>query len=191
MEVTDELYVTNRDEWRAWLRNNHTSQKEIWLIYYKKNTGRPSIPYSDSVEEALCFGWIDSLIKKLDDERYARKFTPRKEESSWSSANKRRAEKMIKTGKMTEAGLLRITGAKRSGEWYKTTRARTELTVPAYVEAALGKNKKALENFNKLAPSYKRHYVGWIASAKREETRARRLTEALRLLEKNEKLGMK
>lgn len=191
MGIIDELYVADRDEWRAWLRNNHASQKEIWLIYHKKHTGKPSIPYSDSVEEALCFGWIDSLIKKIDDETYARKFTPRKMESKWSAANKRRASKMIENGKMTEAGLLKIRGAKRSGEWYKPTQARTKLAIPAYIEAALAKNKKALKNFNDLATSYKRQYVGWITSAKREETRTRRLAEALRLLEKNEQLGMK
>jgi len=191
MKIADELYVTNRHDWREWLRKNYETEKEIWLIYYKKHTGKPSVPYNDSVEEALCFGWVDSIIKKIDDEKFARKFTPRKSKSKWSQANKKRVEKMIKKGKMTAAGLTKIMEAKKSGEWFKTTPARKELVIPPYVKEALAKNKNALDNFNNLAKSYKRQYVGWISSAKRKETRKRRLIEAISLLERNEKLGMK
>ena len=191
MDITNELHVADRDDWRDWLRKNHATKKEIWLIYYKKHTGKPSILYDDSVEEALCFGWVDSIIKRIDDEKFARKFTPRKAKSRWSEENKKRARKMIKEGKMTEAGLARIGEAKESGEWFKITPARKELVIPPYLKAALAKNKKALENFSNLTESYKRQYVGWITSAKREETRKRRLAEAIRLLEKSEKLGMK
>jgi uncharacterized protein YdeI (YjbR/CyaY-like superfamily) len=191
MRINNELYITNRDDWREWLRRNHYTKKEVWLIYYKKLTGKPSIPYDDSVEEALCFGWIDSIIKKIDDEKFARKFTPRKANSRWSEANKNRARKMIDEGKMTEAGLAEIKEAQRSGEWFNTVPARKELVVPPYMKEALAKNKKALTNFNNLAKSYKRQYVGWITNAKREETRRIRLAEAIRLLKKNEKLGMK
>ncbi len=191
MEITEGLYISNRDDWRKWLRNNHDTENEVWLIYYKKHTGKPSIPYNDSVEEALCFGWIDSIIKRIDDERFARKFTPRKERSRWSEVNKKRGRRMIEAGKMTEAGLARIREAKRSGEWYKTAPRRKDLVVPPFVKGALSANKKALENFNSLAISYKRQYVGWIMSAKREKTRKRRLAEAIQHLEKNKKLGMK
>lgn len=191
MDIANELYVADRDDWREWLRKNHAIKKEIWLIYYKKHTGKPSILYDDSVEEALCFGWVDSIIKRIDDEKFARKFTPRKAKSRWSEANKKRARKMMKEGKMTEAGLTRVWEAKESGEWFKTTPARKEVVIPPYLKAALTKNKKALENFNNLTKSCKRQYVGWITSAKREETRKRRLAEAIRLLEKGEKLGMK
>jgi len=191
MKTSDELYVANRDDWREWLRRNHDIKKEVWLIYYKKQTGKPSIPYDDSVEEALCFGWIDSIIKKIDDEKFARKFTPRKAKSRWSEANKKRARKMIREGKMTEEGLAKIREAEKSAEWFRTSPVRKELVIPPYMKAALAKNKKALENFNNLAKSYKRQYVGWITSAKREETRKRRLAEAIRLLEKSQKLGMK
>lgn len=191
METSGKLYVTSRDDWRAWLRRNHDTKKEVWLIYHKKQTGKPSIPYDDSVEEALCFGWIDSIIKKIDDEKFARKFTPRKAKSKWSEANKKRAKRMMKEGKMEEAGFAKIMEAKKGGEWFKTAPVRKELVIPLYVKEALAKNKKALDNFNNLAKSYKRQYIGWIASAKREETRRRRLAEAIRLLEKNEKLGMK
>ncbi|MGD8505751.1 MAG: YdeI/OmpD-associated family protein [Candidatus Bathyarchaeota archaeon] len=191
MKTSDKLYVANRDDWRGWLRHNHDTKKEIWLIYYKKHTNKPSIPYDDSVEEALCFGWVDSIIKRIDDEKFARKFTPRKAKSRWSEANKERARTMIKEGKMTETGLARISEAKKGGEWSRTPPVRKELVIPLYMKEALTKNKKALGNFNNLAKSYKRQYVGWITSAKREETRRRRLSEAIRLLEKNEKLGMK
>jgi uncharacterized protein YdeI (YjbR/CyaY-like superfamily) len=191
MEITEKLYVTNRDDWREWLRKNHATKKEIWLIYYKKHTGKPTIPYGDSVEEAICFGWIDSIIKKIDDEKYSRKFTPRKAKSGWSHLNKKRARKMVKERKMTEAGLEKIREAKESGEWFKAKVVRKELVTPIYIEEALAKSEKALENFNNLAESYKKQYVGWIASAKREETRKRRIAESIRLLEQNEKLGMK
>ena len=161
------------------------------MIYYKKHTGKPRIPYDDAVEEALCFGWIDSIVKKIDDKNFAQKFTPRKGKSNWSEANKKRVRKMIKEGKMTEAGLAKIREAKNSGEWFKTVPARKELVIPPYIEKALATNKKALDNFNNLADTYKRHFVGWITSAKREETRERRLMQAIRLLEQNKKLGMK
>lgn len=139
----------------------------------------------------MCFGWIDSIIKRIDDEKYTRKFTPRKAKSRWSELNKERARKMIDEGKMTEAGLAKIREAKKSGEWYKTAARRKEFVIPRYMKEALAKNQKALANFNNLAKTYKRQYVGWITSAKREETRKRRLAEAIELLEKNEKLGMK
>ena len=191
MKSCDKLYVTSRDDWRLWLRRNHNVAKEVWLIYYRKQTGKPSIPYDDSVEEALCFGWIDSIIKKIDDEKFARKFTPRKAKSRWSESNKKRVRKMITEGMMTEEGLAKIREAKESGEWLKTTPARKEPVIPPYMKEALKKHRKALENFNNLAKSYRRQYIGWITSAKREETRRRRLDEAIRLLEKSEKLRMK
>lgn len=191
MESSDTLYLASRNAWRTWLGHNHDSAKEVWVIYHKKHTGKPSIPYDDSVEEALCFGWIDSIIKRIDDEKFARKFTPRTAKSIWSEANKKRARKMIKDGKMTEAGLAKIREAEKSGEWSRTPLVRKELVIPPFIKAAFVGNEKALENFSNLAMSYKKQYVGWITSAKREETRKRRLAEVIRLLEKNERLGMK
>ncbi|MCK4320636.1 YdeI/OmpD-associated family protein [Candidatus Bathyarchaeota archaeon] len=191
MKITEKLHVTNRDDWRAWLRKNYDTKKEVWLIYYKRHTGKPRIPYDGAVEEALCFGWIDNLVKKIDDEKFAQKFTPRKGKSKWSEANKKRARKMIKEGKMTKAGLAKIREAKSNGEWFKTAPVKKELVIPAYIKKAFATNEKALDNFNNLANGYKRQLVGWITSAKRGETRKRRLTEAIRLLEQNKKLGMK
>lgn len=191
MKMTQQLYVTSRDEWRRWLERNHDAENEVWLIFYKKHVGKPSIPYEDAVEEALCFGWIDSIIKKIDEKKFVRKFTPRKSSSRWSELNKERVQKMIEARKMTETGMKRVREAEESGEWFKTSLPRKRLETPQYLREALMGNKRAWENFNNLANSYKRQYIGWIASAKREETRKRRLVEAIELLERNEKLGMK
>ena len=186
-----ELYVINRDDWRVWLDKNHNTTKEVWLIYYKKHAGKPSISYEASVEEALCFGWVDSIIKRLDNDRCARKFTPRKTASRWSESNEKRAEKMIREGRMTEAGMARIREAQERGEWRKVRAVSKELVVPSFIEEALAKNEKAHAFFDTLANSYKRQIVGWVSSAKKEETRARRLAEVVGLLEKNQKLGLK
>ncbi len=189
--MKSELYVTNRNDWRNWLEKNHDAAKEVWLIYYKKHTGKPSVSYEDTVEEALCFGWVDSILKRLDDDRCARKFTPRKSSSSWSESNKKRAEKMIRERRMTEAGMARIREARESGEWSRVREASKELAVPSFIQEALAENEKARAFFDSLANSYKRQIVGWVSSAKKEETRARRLTEVIGLLEKNQKLGLK
>lgn len=191
MALLNELYVKTREEWRAWLEKNHTISKGVWLIYYKKHTGKPRIPYNDAVEEALCFGWIDSLVKKLDEKRYCQKFTPRNKNSEWSDLNKQRVQNMIDSGLMTEAGLLKIRTAQQSGKWDRKPKIHMALKMPGEFEKILKSNETAAKNFEKLPPSYKRHFIGWIASAKRPETRERRMFEALSLLEKNQKLGMK
>ncbi len=189
---TKELYVTSRDVWRTWLKKNHNLENEVWLIYYKKHTGKPRINYDDAVEEALCYGWIDSIVKKIDEEKYARKFAPRKHRSKWSALNKKRAKIMIKAGRMTEAGLAKVKGIDLNDEReLKSKPIRRELVVPPDVKEALEADKKIWENFNNLAFSYKKQYVGWITSAKREETWGKRLRESIRLLAQNKKLGMK
>lgn len=191
MKMNNILYIINRNEWRTWLKRNHNSQKEVWLIYYKKHTAKLRIPYEDAVEEALCFGWIDSTVKKLNEKTYAQKFTPRKANSKWSELNKKRALKMIKAGKMAEAGLAKIREAKDNDKWSETAQVKKELVLPPSLKKILMRNEKTWKNFNGLTPSYKRLYAGWILSAKKEETRQRRLKEAMELLEKNKKLGMK
>lgn len=191
MKATKTLYVTNRKEWREWLEKNFTTEKEVWLIFYKKHIEKPKILYDDAVEEAICFGWIDSIIKKIDDEKYARKFTPRAKGSGWSELNKKRAEAMIAIGRMTEAGLQKIEEAKRNGIWSKASAQRKEFELSPEYEKILKSNKKAWHNFNSLAPSHKKNYIGWVMSAKREETRKSRFNEVLRCLEQNKKLGLK
>ena len=169
------LHITNRDEWRAWLEKHHDAEKEVWLVYYKKRAGKPRIPYEDAVEEALCYGWIDSTVNRIDDEKYMQKFTPRKNESVWSEANKRRAGRMIKHGRMTEAGLAKIREAKRTGQWDRAGRRQYPTEIPHDLKGALAANKKAGQNFENLAPSYRRQLLGWIMSAKRDETRRKRI----------------
>jgi uncharacterized protein YdeI (YjbR/CyaY-like superfamily) len=191
MGETEELHVNNRSAWRSWLEKNHDTGKEVWLIFYKKHTGKPHLTYDEAVEEALCFGWIDSIVKRIDDEKFAQKFTPRKIGSKWSESNKRRADKMIMQGEMTRAGLGLVNEAKKRGEWSAASMPKRDFAVPVYIEDALRSNEKALASFMKLAPSYKRQYVGWVDSAVKEDTRKRRLAEIIRVLERNEKLGMK
>ncbi len=189
------IYLPDRKAWRKWLEKNHASESHIWLIYYKKHTGKPSIPYNDAVEEALCFGWIDSLVQRLDNERYMQKYTTRKPKSTWSKHNVRRVEKMIAEGKMTPRGMEPYDFAKKNGllpemgEDPKPDRMFPE--TPDYFRQALRENPKAEETFNALAPSYKVQYLGWIMAAKKEETRQRRLKEAIEILESGGKLGMK
>jgi uncharacterized protein YdeI (YjbR/CyaY-like superfamily) len=190
-KMMDEFFAANRNEWRAWLQANHDAVKGVWLVYYKKRVGRPSVSYDESVEEAICFGWIDSVIRRLDDERCVRKFMPRRADSNWSESNKKRAQKMIEEGKMTEVGFVRVNEAKESGEWYTVPEVRKDLEIPEFFLQALGKSKKALLNFEKLANSYKRQYVGWVTNAKKEETRKRRLAEVISVLEQDRKLGLK
>ena len=192
MKLANELYVTNRDDWREWLEKNYETEKEIWLVYYKKHTGKPSVPYTDSVEEALCFGWIDSIIKRIDDEKYVRKFTPRKEKSRWSALNVKRVKKMINTGKMKPRGLELYNYAAKHGLLPAPDQAiRKELDIPQFINQSLSKNKIAKDTFKSLAPSHKRQYIGWVMDAKKEETRMRRLKEMIQLLSEGKKLGLK
>ena len=138
--------MASREEWRAWLEKNHSTKSEIWLLFYKQHTGKPCVSYDDALDEALCFGWVDSIVKRVDDERYLRKFTPRKNGSIWSEANKKRAERLIREGRMTQAGLARVKEVKESGKWSMRRVGEKELKVPAFFEQALATNEKALEN---------------------------------------------
>lgn len=185
------FYFKNRSEWREWLENNHDKFTEIWLIYYKKHTGKPGISYADAVEEALCYGWIDSTVKRIDEKRYCQKFTPRRERSIWSPLNKKRVKELIKKGFMTEYGQAKIDAAKKSGNWDKSPEVKiTEIDRSVLMEA-LENDMVAKTNFDKLPPSQKKLYLAWVGTAKKEETRQRRLIEALDNLRNGRKLGMK
>ncbi len=188
MKITETLNLTNRKDWRTWLQRNHKKKQEIWLIYYKKHTRKPRIPYDHAVEEALCFGWIDSTVQKLDTERYAQKFTPRKSGSRWSRLNIQRARKMIKKNRMTKAGLTLFKEAE--GQRVDVPIAEKRYTVPADLKRELAKNKKALKNFNNFAPSYRKMYVLWILDAKKKETRMKRIRRVVERSARNEKPGM-
>jgi len=184
--------VKNRADWRAWLAAHHDKETEIWLIYHKKETGVASIDYESSVEEALCYGWVDSIIKKIDEMKYARKFTPRKDDSKWSPSNIKRVKKLLKEGLMTEHGLQKMEAAKRSGKWDDPVQ-RPELSFEIQPEfaQALKNNKQAKETFENLALTYQKQYLGWIEVAKRPETRHKRIEESVRLLAEGKKLRLK
>jgi uncharacterized protein YdeI (YjbR/CyaY-like superfamily) len=179
------LDVGTRSQWRSWLEAHFDSESEIWLVFHKRHTDTGSITYDDSVEEALCFGWIDSIILRLDDDRYARKFTPRKPESRWSTINRRRYEDLKKRKLLLPAGVERAPTGKED------VAPKRFLVLPPYMEKELKSHPKAWDYFNQLAPSYRRLYIGWIDSAKQEATRAKRLREAIGLLKEGRKLGLK
>ncbi len=187
-----QVHVTTRSEWRRWLAENHDQEKRgIWLVFHKKKAGKPSLEYQESVEEALCFGWIDSIIKKIDDDKYCRKFTPRKDESQWSNTNKKRVEKIVEEGRMTEFGLAKVEAAKRSGRGEIDLRPSINMEMPQELSEALARNTNAKDFFAELAPTYQKQFIGWIVTAKRPRTKAKRIKESLALLAKGEKLGMK
>ena len=181
------IFFRDRAAWRKWLEKNHASHPGFWMVYYKNHAGKSGVDYGASVEEALCFGWIDSLIHRVDDERYARKFTPRTNAAHWSAINLERVKRMKAAGRMKPVGLAKL--AKGVKAYVPLMQRR--IALPADLKKALEKNRRARENFERLAPGYRRHYVGWIATAKREETRARRVRKAILLLAANRKLGLK
>ena len=123
-------------EWRAWLERNHDAEIAVWLVFHKKHTGKPTISYDAAVGEALCFGWIDSIVKRIDEDRFARKFTPRKVNSKWSELNKDLAERMIREGRMAESGLVQINEAKKNGEWFSKVLPKKEIVVPQSMREA-------------------------------------------------------
>jgi uncharacterized protein YdeI (YjbR/CyaY-like superfamily) len=171
------LHVTTREEWRAWLRANHRREKEVWLVSYKKRTGKPAVAYDDALDEALCFGWIDAMVRRIDGERYAQKYTPRQAKSTWSAANIERAKRLIRQRRMTRAGREALGDALETGPTSRTP--SRDLTVPPDFARALRANKLAQRKFDALAPGYRRRYLGWINDAKRDETRRKRIAEAV------------
>jgi len=184
------LLMRNRDEWRKWLERNHNKEKEVWLVFYKKHTGKLGLSYDDAVEEALCFGWIDGRLKRIDDEKHLIRFSPRRKNSVWSEINRKKAEKMIREGKMTETGLAKIEEAKKSGKWFSAYTSK-KLAIPPDLEKALKDDKKAWDNFRNFANSYQLAYIYWVESAKREETRKKRIKEVVKRASQNKKPGDK
>jgi uncharacterized protein YdeI (YjbR/CyaY-like superfamily) len=185
------LHPPTRPAWRTWLAANHDRETEIWLVYSKRHTNLPRVEYAEAVEEALCFGWIDSIVRSIDADRYAQKFTPRKAKSKWSALNLERFARMVREGKMTAAGLAKAPPENAGAVSPKPPAGEGEDSVPSYIEEALRENGAAWTNFSSFAPSYRRLYIRWIEDAKREETRRKRLAEAVSLLERNQKLGLK
>jgi len=186
-----QIYLKTRTDWRNWLIQNQNNNSGIWLVFYRKHSGKLTLEYDAAVEEALCFGWIDSIIKKLDNERYVRKFTPRRSNSRWSELNKKRVRKLMKQGLMTKSGATKVTEAKKSGLWEQSGQPEISFEIPREFESVLAKNKKAKIFFDQLAHAYQKQFIGWISVAKRQETKDRRVGESIALLEQGKKLGLK
>jgi uncharacterized protein YdeI (YjbR/CyaY-like superfamily) len=180
----EKVYAKDRLTFRKWLEKNHTSAPGIWLVYYKKNSGKPSISYPEAVKEALCFGWIDSKVNAIDDERYMQVFTPRKAKSVWSALNKKYLLELQEQNFMTEAGLKTIEIAKQNGQWESLDKVEA-LEIPDDLAKAFKKNKIAKANFEKFPPSSRKLILQWITSAKRDETRQKRIEETVTLAEQN------
>ena len=168
----------SRAAWRRWLRSNHASASGVWIRFYRKASGRASVTYAEAVEEALCFGWIDSLVRSFDDESYVQLFTPRKRNSAWSRTNKERVERLTAAGLMTAAGLEKIEEARRNGSWESLDSVEA-LEVPEDLRRALARNRKARENFEKLSPSRKKQLLYRVNGARRAETRRKRIREVI------------
>jgi len=179
------LEVRSRRQWRAWLATHHKSSSGIWLVFYKQHTKLKSMPYEDAVREALCFGWIDSLVKRLDDDRYALKVTPRKPTSKWSDLNRKRWLELKAAGLLSSAGLA-------TAPTENTYGPRPVIPdLPNYIAKAIKGDAEAWKFFRELAPRHRRDFVVWIHTAKRPETRERRIRESLALLAAEKKLGLK
>jgi uncharacterized protein YdeI (YjbR/CyaY-like superfamily) len=185
-----ELYFKTGKEWHEWLEKNHSISKGIWLRYYKKPSGKPRIPYVDAVEEALCFGWIDGKIKRINEDYYIQYFTPRRRGSRWSKYNIDRVEKLIQDGRMKAAGLDAFRQVLEKPELVYDNRSDGDPELPGDLGASLEKNKKAFENFLNFSPSSRRIYIEWLKSAKKSETRERRIVKIVELSERNIKPGI-
>ncbi len=187
MNLGKTLYVANRKQWRSWLAKNFAKEKEIWLIYYRKSSGKLRIPYNDAVEEALCYGWIDSILKSIDKEKFAQRFTPRKPKSNLSEMNKERIRRLIKKRKMTAAGLNAI-----SGSFDKFKNNEEKLTIAKDILIALKTNKPAWKNFQNFPEGYKRVRIGFIESRRRHgnEIFQKSLQHFIKMTAKNKRFGM-
>jgi uncharacterized protein YdeI (YjbR/CyaY-like superfamily) len=178
------------EDWRAWLAENHATAQEVWLVIRKKHTSKAGLTYVDALEEALCFGWIDGILKRIDDEKHTVRFSPRRKNSIWSEQNKKRVGKLIQEGRMTEAGLAKIKEAKANGQWEKAAVREDVTAVPPELTAALARNAQARVNFEKLAPSYRKQFIYWVSTAQRDQTREKRIKATIKLLVANRRLGM-
>ncbi len=192
MELGETLYVTNRKQWRAWLAKHHKTKKEIWLVYYRKDSGKPRIPYNDAVEEALCYGWIDSTQKKVGDESTAQRFSPRRKGSPVSPMNKERIRRLIASKKMTKAGMESI-GHELTEDLKKASASKQlkKFQIPDDILERLKQDELVWKHFQKFPESYKRIRIGWIDGARnRPEEFQKRLRYFLKMTRENKRYGM-
>ena len=186
MEEKEHHYFKNTVEWRNWLHENHTKSNGVYLIFYKVDSPFESMRWEEAVQVAICYGWIDSTVKKLDSERRRQVFSPRKDKSVWSKLNKSYIEKLLHTNLIHESGLAKIETAKKNGSWTSLDKVE-DLIIPTDLENAFNKNSKAYQNYLNFSPSYRKSYLYWLNQAKREETRNNRITEIISCCEKNMK----
>jgi uncharacterized protein YdeI (YjbR/CyaY-like superfamily) len=183
------LHFDSRQQWRSWLEKNHAVAPEAWLVHFKKASAMAGISLDDAVEEALCFGWIDSKLMSVDKEKFLLRYSPRRGNSVWSKTNKDRAERLIASGEMTDAGMAKIIEAKKRGLWEAAYTSRTPDGMPPDLDAALTGDKLARANFDRFANTYRNMYIGWVNSARTEATRRERVTEVVRRSGLNQKPG--
>ncbi|MBI5679351.1 MAG: YdeI/OmpD-associated family protein [Methanobacterium sp.] len=184
LDQFERFEAKNRKEWHNWLQQNHLTSPGIWLIYYKKGSGKPTVSYDGAVEEALSFGWIDSKVNALDKERYMQIFTPRKPGSIWSKLNKQRVEKLVNDGLMMPAGLKKVESAKKDGSYYFLDDIEA-LIIPEDLKEALNANELAKKHFEAFSDSVKKQILYWIKTAKRPQTRKNRIEKTVILAAEN------
>ena len=186
MEIKNTLYVNNRKDWRKWLIKNHKKQKEVWLVYYRKKTGKTRLPYDDAVLEALCYGWIDSIVKKIDEESFAQRFSPRRKNSILSQMNKERIRELIKEKRMTKVGL------KALAHVFNPKTDKTEkLIIPPHILKTIKANKEAWKYFQKMPLPYKRIRIAYIESYKQYDINIykKSLAYFIKMTAKNKRIG--
>ena len=184
----DSIAFADRAAWRAWLELHAADAPGVWLQFAKKGSGVPSVRYDEAVEEALCFGWIDGVVNRIDEVYYRQKFTPRRKGSNWASSNRERFARMVREGRMTKAGLAQSPPPDDGAE---AARNAARALAPAAVESSIRADAAAWAFYETLPPSARRDYAAWITEAKREETRQKRLAEALQMLRQGKRLSEK
>jgi uncharacterized protein YdeI (YjbR/CyaY-like superfamily) len=188
-ELEGAIYFKDNFGWRSWLEKYHGSKNEVWLIHYKKHSGKIGLKYDDAVNEAICFGWIDGKLKSIDEDRFMLRYSPRKSKSVWSKINKEKALRLITEGRMHSTGLARIEDAKKNGYWDIAYTNKKQEEVPSDLTKALNKDQIARYNFYNFANSYRNNYIGWIVNAKTDLTRRRRILEVVERSHINRKPG--
>ena len=185
------LFCRDRGDWSLWLRENGQKVGDIWMIFEKGDAVSQSLTCDEALDEALCCGWIDSLIKKIDERYYARRFSRRRDTSKWSTINKLRVERLFAEGRMQPAGIAVVEKARLNGMWDKPDRKPVQTRIPTALQEALRRNKEADQYVRSLTPSHRRRYITWIGTAKREETIRRRVSETIDLLKRKQTLGLR
>ncbi len=181
-QSTEPLEFADRDQWRRWLEAHHAAEKKVWLVHHKKGFQEGTLLYEEAVQEALCYGWIEGLLRRLDEKRYLLRYSPRRPDSVWSISNIRRVEKLVREGRMTDAGLEKIAQAKENGQWAAAIAREQVDIIPPDLEKALRRKKGAIAAYRALPASRKKQYIYWLQSAKRPETVQRRIAKIVKEL---------